>query len=108
MTEQENRTLGKLVRQIQQFGDMLSKMDDRLNRVERGLLGDQEYEIVGLIDDHKALKAEVKEIKAQVQSMSLVHGALRKLPYFSAAAIAFYWQGGDLGAVIRLLEGLVR
>jgi hypothetical protein len=108
MTEQENRTLRKMAAQLDKFGVTLAMMGDRLERVERGLLGDDEFEIVGLIDDHKLLKAQVREIEAQVRRISLVHGVLSKLPHFGFAAVVFFLTGGDISSIARFVEGLLR
>ncbi|MCI0363695.1 MAG: hypothetical protein L0219_07410 [Phycisphaerales bacterium] len=108
MTEQENRALRKMSQQLEKFGLIQQEMLDRLERVERGLLGDPDYEQIGLVDDHKETKEEIGLLKAQVQQMSMWHSLIGKLPYMGVAVVGFIGTGVDLGVLIRVVEGMLR
>lgn len=127
MTEQENRELKRMAQQLGKLASTVERVDDRVERVERGLLGDEELGFIGLVDDHKDLKArfeaseqtkvtkgeieavktDIEEIRTQVQSVKTLKSVVEKLPYVFALGLGFLGTGGDLGFLLHLLEGLM-
>lgn len=109
-------------RALQRVENKIISLTELVERMSRALVGDEDFGIIGLVDDHNALKtevrtmkaameADVKAIRAEIAVLSGIHKVLqwtaRKWPYVAVASF-LYLTGGDMASVWRFVEGIMR
>lgn len=123
MTQDEQRALKRMESKITiltQNVEQLAQLKPVMDRVNRALVGDEEYGDTGLIVEHRDVKRRVGDIETRVEKieeavedLKTIGGLLRtagqKVPALGFGVMVLYlWTGGDLGSVMQFILGVLR
>lgn len=113
MTEQETAAIDQLSRRVRGIARRMSESSKKIDRIERALLGDVPFGDMGLIMEHEAVLTRLGNVEAAViehaKALKLIYTVLRQFPIWTAAVLAFVAaSGGDVGAILQLLSGIVK
>lgn len=116
MTEQESITLNQMRDDYQVMrGDLaqIKRGMRQLKRIQRALLGDIPYGDIGVIEEHKIMLKQLADVQVELKehraAISLITMVARQVPVWAIGFTAFVIaSGGDVGAILQFLVGMVK